>query len=188
MITTSDLKKGVHLLIEDVPYVIMGLTVQSPKARGADTVFKVKVRNLLNDSVHDMSFRGGDKFQQPDLETRPTTYLYGDGEKWHFMAAESYDQFELSADELGDQVGYLTDNLEGIRAMRFNGRIIGVELPTTVDLKVVECEPTMKGATAKAQTKNAVLETGIEIQVPAYLEAGETVRVDTRDGAFVRRV
>jgi elongation factor P len=188
MITTNDFKKGVHFLEEGVPYVIMNVAFQSPTARGANTMVKAKVRNLLNDSVHDRTYRSGDKFEQPNLELRPVTYLYSDNSGYHFMDAQSFDQFALSDEELGDQAMYLIDNLEGIRAHYFDGRVISLELPTTVDLKVVECDPTMKGATAKAQTKNAKLETGLVIQVPAYMESGETVRVDTRDGAFVRRV
>ena len=189
MITTSDLKKGIHLLLEEVPYVVMNVHVQSPKARGADTMVKIKVRNILNDSVHDMSFRGGDKFETPNLDLRPVTYLYNDNEGWHFMDAETFDQFALSQEELGDQTGYLKDNMEDVRALHWNGRVIGIELPNTVDLEVTECDPVMgKGATAKAQTKNAILETGLELQVPPYMESGQVVRVDTRTGEFVRRV
>jgi len=188
MIMSGELKKGVQLLLGEEPYVVLHVTFQSPKARGADTMVKAKLRNLLNESVHDKTFRGGEKLEQPNCELRDVTYLYSDGEAWHFMDAATFDQFAMNREELGDQILYLKEGIEGIRALHFNERVVGLELPNTVELVVEMCEPSLKGATAKAQTKAARLETGLEIQVPPYMEPGETVRVDTRDGSFVRRV
>ena len=187
MITTGDFKRGLRILIDGDPFVILDVHVQSPSARGASSLTKVRVRNLRTAQVLDKTFRGGDKLDEPNLELRPVQFLYRDDDGFHFMDAQSYDQFSLGADDLGDAAGYLTDGLAGIRSVVFNERVIAVDLPNTVVLKVLETGPTIKGATAQAQTKPATLETGLVIQVPSYLESGELVQVDTRDARFVAR-
>jgi elongation factor P len=187
MITTSDFKKHGRILVDGDPYVILDVHVQSPSARGASSLSKIRVRNLRTGQVLDKTFRGGDKVEEPNLELRAVQFLYSDGDGYHFMDTQSYDQFALSADDIGDAVGYLKDGLEGIRSVVFNDKVISVDLPNTVILQVIETNPPIKGATAQAQTKSAKLETGITIQVPSYLENGELVQVDTRDARFVAR-
>jgi len=187
MIATGDFKRGLRILIEGDPFVILDVFVQTPSARGASSLTKVKVRNLRTGQVLDKTFRGGDRVDEPNLELRPVQFLYRDDEGFHFMDAQSYDQFSLSADETGDLAGYLREGLEGIRSVVFNERVISIDMPNQVSLRVVETAPPMKGATAAAQTKPATLETGLVIQVPAYLESGEVVLVDTREGRFVSR-
>lgn len=187
MASPGELKRGARILIDTDPYVILDLHVQSPSARGASSLTKVKVRNLRTGQVFDKTFRGGDKIDQPDLELRSVQYLYSDGEAYHFMDDQSYEQFALTASELGDVTGYLKDGMTHLRSVVFNGQVISIELPTTVVLQVTSTTPAIKGATAQAQTKAATLETGLEIQVPAYLEPGEYVQVDTRDARFVAR-
>jgi elongation factor P len=187
VIATGDFKRGLRILIEGDPYVILDVHVQSPSARGASSLSKLKVRNLRTGQVFDKTFRGGDKVEEPDLELRPVQFLYKDDDGFHFMDAQSYDQFTLSAEDLGDAGGYLKDGLGGIRSVVFNGRVISVDLPQTVTLRVTDTQPAMKGATAQAQTKPATLETGLVIQVPSYLESDELVLVDTREGRFMSR-
>lgn len=187
MISTGDLKRGLRILIDGDPYSVLDVHVQSPSARGASSLSKVKVRNLRTGNVFDKTFRGGDKLEEPNLELRSVQYLYSDGDDFHFMDTESYDQFALSRDDLGDVTGYLKEGLEGVRSIVFNDQVISVDLPMTVVLEVSHTDPAIKGATAQAQTKAATLETGLEIQVPAYLESGERVQVDTRDGRFIGR-
>jgi len=187
MISTGDFKRGLRILVEGDPYVILDVHVQSPSARGASSLSKLKVRNLRTGQVFDKTFRGGDKVEEPDLELRPVQFLYKDDDGFHFMDAQSYDQFTLSPDDLGDASGYLRDGLDGIRSVVFNGKVISVDLPQTVVLRVTDTQPAMKGATAQAQTKPATLETGLIIQVPSYLESDELVLVDTRDGRFMSR-
>jgi elongation factor P len=187
MISTGDLKRGTRIQIDGDPFVILDLHVQTPSARGASSLTKVKVRNLRTGQVLDKTFRGGDKLEEPNLELRPAQFLYRDADGHHFMDTQSYEQFSLSAEELGDAAGYLKDGMENLRAVVFNGRLISIDLPTTVVLRVVDTAPAMKGATAQAQTKAARLETGLEIQVPSYLEPNELVQVDTRDARFVAR-
>jgi len=163
------------------------LLMQSPSARGASSLTKVKVRNLRTGQVLDKTFRGGDKVEEPNLALRPVQFLYADAEGFHFMDTQGYEQFTLSADDLGDAAGYLTEGLEGIRSVVFNERVISIDLPNTVVLRVRDTAPALKGATAQAQTKPATLETGLSIQVPAYLESGELVIIDTREARFMSR-
>lgn len=187
MISTGDLKRGLRILIDGDPYLVLDVHVQSPSARGASSLSKVKVRNLRTSNVFDKTFRGGDKLEEPNLELRSVQFLYSDGNEYHFMDTESYDQFALSGDDLGDATGYLKEGLEGVRSVVFNEQVISIDLPMTVVLEVTRTDPAIKGATAQAQTKAATLETGLEIQVPSYLESGELVQVDTRDGRFIGR-
>ena len=187
MISTGDFKRGLRILVEGDPYVILDVHVQSPSARGASSLSKLKVRNLRTGQVLDKTFRGGDRVEEPDLELRPVQFLYRDDDGFHFMDTQSYDQFMLGGDDLGDAAGYLVDGLDGIRSVVFNGKVISVDLPHTVTLRVVDTAPALKGATAQAQTKPATLETGLSIQVPSYLESDELIIVDTRDARFVSR-
>ncbi len=188
MIETSNFKKGVCLEYKGAPMIIVDVTFSTPTARGANTIAKTKLRNLLTGQLINESIRSGEKFNEVDLEHRNISYLYSDGTRWHFMDSESYDQFDLGKDELGDSTNYLVDGIEGLRATFVEGKLADVQLPNTVDLVVTEADPAIKGATAQAQLKKAVLETGMETQVPPYITQGEKVRIDTRDGHFVERV
>ncbi|QDU69458.1 elongation factor P [Engelhardtia mirabilis] len=188
MIEVSEFKKGICIRYKDAPMTIVEVTFSTPTARGGATIAKTKFRNLLSGQLISESVRSGGKYEPVDMERRPSSFLYSDGTDYHFMDGESFEQFALSREALGDLAGYLKDGLEGIRAMLVEGAIVSIELPNTVDLTVIECDPTIKGATAQAQLKKAVVETGIEVQVPSYIEMGEQIRVDTRDGHFVERV
>ena len=188
VIVAGDLKRASRILVDGDPFVVLDLRSQSPSARGAATLIKTKVRNLRSGNVFDRTFKASDKLDEPDLELRPVQYLYQDADGFHFMDTDSYEQFSLTAEDLGDDAGYLLDGLEGIRSVVFNGKVMSVALPQTVVLRVRETDPPIKGATAQAQTKPATLETGLVIQVPAYLESEESVQVDTRDGRFLARV
>jgi elongation factor P len=187
MISTGDFKRGLRILVDGDPWVILDVHVQSPSARGASSLSKLKLRNLRTGQVLDRTFRGGDRVDEPDLELRPVQFLYRDDDGFHFMDTQSYEQFSLGGDDLGDAAGYLRDGLDGIRSVVFNGKAISVDLPNTVALRVVDTAPALKGATAQAQTKPATLETGLVIQVPSYLESDEVIVVDTREARFVSR-
>jgi elongation factor P len=183
MISTSDFKRGLWIELDGDPWQILEVTKHSPTARGASLIVKVKLRNGKTGSFQDKSFRGGDKVGVPNVEERCVQYLYKDGQGYHFMDQESYEQFSLNADELGGVLDYLIDDLE-LTAMLLDEAVIGVTLPAQVELKVTECPPPTKGGSGQ---KKATLETGLVIQVPAYLEQGEVVRVDTREGRFLQR-
>jgi elongation factor P len=187
MLTASDFKRGLRVQIDGDPYLVLDVHFQSPSARGASTLVKAKIRNLRTGNVFDRTFRAADKVEEPQLEMRPVQFLYAEGDTYHFMDTESYDQFTLEAGELGDVAAYLLDGLGGLRSVRFNDRVISIELPQTVVMRIAQTDPALKGATAQAQTKAATLETGLVIQVPSYLESDELIQVDTREGRFIGR-
>lgn len=184
----GDFSKGDCVVYKGQPVTVVDVTFSTPTARGAGVIVKVKLRNLRTGQLLTDSLRAGDKFDEADVEQRPCSYLYSDGTFWHFMDSTTYEQFQFDAETLGDAVGFLKDGQEGLRTMLIDGAPVSITLPTTVDLVVTECDPAIKGATATAQMKHAVLETGLRIQVPPYLSQGEAVRVDTRDARFVERV
>ena len=188
MIEASSFRKGQCIVFKGAPMTIVTVTFSTPTARGASTIAKTRLRNLVSGQLISESIRSGEKFEEVDVERRPVSFLYSDASRWHFMDVETFEQFELGADELGDAVRYLVDGAEDLRALSIEGSVVSVELPNTVALETTETDPAIKGATATAQLKRAVLETGLEIQVPPYLGPGERVRVDTRDGHFVERV
>jgi elongation factor P len=187
MINSSEMKRGILLDLDGAPWQIIDCAFQTPSARGASTLTKIKIKNLKTGQVLSKSYRGGEMVPTADCEKRQVQYLYQDGDDFVFMDQESYDQFNLSGEILGDAAGYLIEGLE-VRSLLYNGQVINVELPNTVDLTVSETAPALKNATAQAQLKPAILETGIEVMVPPYLTSGEKIRIDTRDGRFVSRV
>ena len=188
MIETSGFKRGLCIVYKDAPMMIVDVTFSTPTARGSNTIAKTKLRNLLTGQLISESIRSGEKFGEVDLERHPASYMYNDGSRWYFMDDSSYEQFDLGKDDLTGAEDYLIDGVEGLQAVLIDGRIISIQLPLSVDLEVVECDPTIKGATAQAQLKPAKTETGLVVQVPSYLSVGERIRVDTRDGHFVERV
>ena len=188
MIEVSDFKKGICLRFKGAPMMIVDVTFSTPTARGGNTIAKTRLRNLLTGQLVSESIRSGEKFDEVTHEQRPVTYLYSDGSRWHFMDGESFEQFDLGEDDLEGKTGYLIDGIEGLRSVVVEGGVVDITLPNTVDLLVTQAEPVVKGATAQAQLKKAVVETGIEVQVPPYIVEGEKIRVDTRDGHFVERV
>jgi elongation factor P len=183
----SELRRGGRVELDGEPYGVLDVHFQSPSARGAATLVKTKVRNLRTGNVFDRTFKAQDRIVEPQVELRPVQYLYTDDGGYHFMDGESYEQFSLSGDELGDAAAYLIEGLRGIRSVLYNDRVISIELPNSIVLRVAQTDPAIKGATAQAQTKPATLETGLVIQVPAYLESGELVQVDTREARFIGR-
>ncbi len=188
MLTTADFRKGLAIQVEGQPYIIMEYTVQTPSARGSATLVRIKGRNVITGQVLDMTFKSGDKFEEPDLERRKINFLYADGGDFHFMDEQSFEQFHLDRGALGDTVRWLKEGVT-LRSIVFQGRVAGVELPQFVELKVTETGPGGRSDMASGKvTKAATLENGTQIRVPVYLDAGETVMVDTTTGEFVKRV
>ena len=187
MINASDIKRGGRIELEGDPYTVLDVRSQTPSARGAATLVKAKIRNLRTNNVFDKTFKASDKIDEPQLELRPVQYLYKDDDAYHFMDTQSYEQFGLRPDELGDDAGYLLEGLGGIRSVVFNGKVISVELPQTVVLKIEQTDPAIKGATAQAQTKPATLETGLVVNVPAHVNIGDVIRVGTENGEYLKK-
>lgn len=186
MFTTSDFKKGLVIQLDGAPCLIVDVAFQSPSARGANTMVKTKYRNLITAQVLEKTFRSGDKVDEADFERHKGQFLYADGGRGIFMDLENYEQFEMEEEAFEPLAPYLLDGTEVVLGL-FEGRMVNVEMPMTVELTVNETAPVMKNATATAQTKEAVLETGLKIQVPPYLESGDRIKVDTRDGRFISR-
>ena len=187
MATTADFKRGMRIEIEGEPFVIAEYSTQSASARGGNTLVKAKLRSLKSGQLTDRTFKSGERIKEPDFEIRAVQYLYDEnGEAYIFMDSESYEQFPLTADEVADEIRFLRPNDEA-RALIFNGTCIGIEVPQTVILEVVETEPGAKGDTVSNVTKPAVMETKLVVQVPLFVNAGDKLVVDTRDVRYVRR-
>jgi elongation factor P len=183
----KDIKRGHIVNYNGAPCMIETINVQSPSARGAATIYKYKARNLINKQKVDITLRGGDSLNEADFAKRPVKYMYSDPAEVHFLDQEDYNDFILPKQDLEEELNYLTENLEGVMALIYNDQCVGIQLPLTVELKVVECDPGIKGASATSRTKPATLETGLVVQVPEYLVEGETIKVDTRNGAYISR-
>jgi elongation factor P len=186
MLTTSDFKRGVIFQLEGAPCLIMDVAFQSPSARGANTMVKTKYRNLITSQVLEKTFRSGDKVEEADFERHKGQYLYADGGRGVFMDLENYEQFEMEEENFALISPFLLDGTEVTLGL-FQGRMVNVDLPMVVELVVTETAPALKNATATAETKEAVLETGLRLKVPPYLESGEKIKVDTRDSRFISR-
>ena len=188
MLTTGDFKKGLAILVEGQPYLIMEYSVQTPSARGSATLVRIKGRNVITGQVLDMTFKSGEKFEEPDLERRKINFLYADGDAYHFMDEESFEQFHLDREKLQDTTRWLREGVT-LRSVVFQGSVVGIELPQFVDFKIIETGPGGRSDMASGKvTKPATLENGTSIRVPVYLEGGEMVMVDTTTGEFVKRV
>ncbi len=187
MLTTGDFKKGIRILVDGEPYVLMDYTVQTPSARGAATLVRTKIRNIVTGAVFDRTFKAGEKFEEPDVQFRQVQFLYGDGESCNFMDLGSYEQFGLPAEQLGDAVPWLREGLE-LRAVAYNGQVVNVELPAFVEAEVEMAGAGSRGDTASGKNlKDALLTNGVTVKVPLFVESGDRIIVDTRTGEFARR-
>jgi elongation factor P len=186
IVNVTEIARGEILEIDGDPWQATEVTSQTPSARGAAMIVKAKIRNLRTGQTLAKTWRGGETVTTAEVDQRQAQFLYRHGEDFVFMDLASYDQITLDAEHVGDAAGYLLENLE-VKTVIFQDRVIALNLPITVDLKIEETNPAIKGATAQAQLKPAKVETGITVLVPSYIESGEKIRVDTRDGRFVER-
>lgn len=187
MYTTADFKRGLVIQLDGSPCLLVDVTQHSPTARGGNTLVKTKYRNLLTGQVLDKTFKAGDKVDEADFEKRKGQFLYSaTGEEGTFMDLESYDQYELGAELYGPVKGYLLEGAEVMLGV-FETQVVSIEPAMNVELTITDTPPSLKNATATAQTKEAVLETGLILQVPPYLESGDKIKVDTRECRFVSR-
>ncbi len=182
---TNQFRKGLKVEIEKVPYEIVDFQHVSPGKGRAFT--RTKLKNMLNGNVTEKTITSGDKVDAANTEQKEMSYMYRDAEGYHFMNQADYDQVALSAELLGDGKDFLQENLI-IQVMYYNERPIGIELPTFVQLKVIETDPAFKGDTVTGGTKPAKLEPGAVVQVPFHIKEGDVIKVDTRDYAYVEKV
>jgi len=183
----KQIKRGHIVNYGDAPCIIETVSVQTPSARGAATFYKFRARNLSTKQKVDITLRGAESLDEADFSRRAVKFLYADAADMHFMDQQNYEQYAVAKDELREQSNYITEELEGLQALIYNDQCIGIQVPLTVELKVVLCDPGIKGASATARTKPATLETGLVVQVPEYLAQGETIKVDTRTGEYLSR-
>jgi elongation factor P len=187
LIEAIEIKRKSYFEYDGAPYHCLDVDVSKPTARGGQTLVRVKMRNLLTRAVFDKTFKAGEKFREPDLEMVPATYLYADGDGYHFMDQVSFDTLTLRADTLGDDAQLLVDNVL-VQIHKYNGNPIGVQFPPHVELTVASTEPGVRGDTASGGvTKAATLETGLEIRVPLFIKEGEKVKVHTETREFAGR-
>jgi elongation factor P len=182
---TSDIKKGLKVEIDGNPYSVVEFQFVKPGKGQAFT--RTKLKNLLTGSVLERTFKSGEKLAPADVEERNMQYLYKEGDMFVFMDTSNYEQIQLAPELIGDDQYYLLEGIS-VDVLFVSGRPAGVTPPTFVILKVVETEPGFKGDTTSNVQKPAKMETGLQITVPLFIEQGETLKIDTRTGAYVERV
>ena len=187
LIEAIGIKRKMFFEHEGAPYHALEVEVSRPTARGGQTLVRIKMRNLLSRAVFDKTFKAGDKFSEPDLETVSASYLYADADGYHFMDQQTYDTLTLRPEMVGDARDLLTDNVL-IDVQKFNGNPIGINFPPHVELAVKDTEQGARGDTASGSvTKVATLETGMQIRVPLFIKAGERIKVSTETREFAGR-
>ncbi len=185
MYETSDLRKGMKVNLDGQPYLVVEAQFVKPGKGQAFT--RTRMKNMITGGVIDRTYKTGEKVDKADLEERQMQYLYPEGDGRVFMDTSTYDQMSLSTEQLGDNVYYLLDGTM-VDILLFEGRPIGVTPPTFVELKVTETEPGFKGDTSSNTNKPALLETGLKVNVPLFVNQDDVLKIDTRTGSYVERV
>ncbi len=184
-LSITDLKKGTLFQLDGEPYRVVDYN-QKVMGRGGSIV-NVRIKSLIDGKVLDKTFKGNEQLDSADVTNQSVQYLYNDGNTYYFMNEETFEQFEVSSDLVGDSAGYMKEG-DRLQLQFFDGRPISVELPKNVPLKVTYTENVVKGDTTSSVTKDATLETGIVIKVPAFIKQGDVISVDTTTGAYRERV
>ena len=187
LITANELKRKLLITVEGQPYAVLEVFFASPTARGAATMVRTKLRHLLTGAVMEKSFRSNEKFEEPDVEFAPASFLYSDGEGFHFMDERSYEQFTFPAEAVTEERGYLKEGLS-LQVLKYNGEPVSLQLPQFVELAIASAELGVRGDTAAGgASKQATLETGLAVRVPLFIKEGEVVRVNTQTGEVAGR-
>ena len=187
LIDAIDVRRKTFFEFENTPFCCLEAEVNTPTARGGQTLVRLKMRNLLTNAVFEKSFKASDKFKEPDLQSVPASYLYSDGDGSHFLDQETFETLTLNEDMIGDALDFLVEGAI-IELRKYNGNPIGLDLPIFVELAVADTEPGVKGDSSSGSvTKPATLETGLEIRVPLFIKEGERVKVSTESREFAGR-
>jgi len=184
VIDVNELRNGVTFELDSRLYKVLEYSHHKP-GRGKATI-RVRIRDLESGSILDKSFNSGDRVQDIRLDYRVAQFLYREGDIFHFMDVESYEQPELTEEVLGDAVNYITEGQQ-VKLTFHEGKPLDIELPTSVDLRITEAEMAVKGDTATGANKMVTTETGLKVQVPLFVESGDVIRVDTRSGTYITR-
>jgi elongation factor P len=185
MIDVNELRKGVTFELDNELFRVLEYEHHKP-GRGKATI-RVKAKNLRSGTILEKSFISSDRVNEADLEYHNVQYLYNDGSDYHFMDQDTYEQPSIPAETIGEAANYLIENLN-IKLTLYQGEPLDIELPITVDMNVVEAEVAVRGDTATGVNKKVTTETGLKVQVPNFIQAGDVIRVDTRSGTYVTRV
>ncbi len=185
MYSASDLRKGLKISIDKEPYIITDFEFSKPGKGQA--LYRCKLRNMITGNGFERTFRSNDKFEKAPLEERTMQFLYAQGDEFHFMDTQSYEQLGILRAMLAETTNFLIDNME-VEVLLFDGRPIGITPPTFVELTVTKADPWVKGDTSGTDTKPVTVETGYVLQVPPFIEEGEKIQIDTRSGEYVTRV
>ncbi len=183
----KEFKTGSVVVYEGNPVIIQGISVQSPSARGAATLYKFRARNVVTGNKVDITLKGTESLPDADFSRRNVQMMYTDATHLFLMDQEDFQQYELPLEDVAEQIPYMTEGLQGMRAMIYNDACVGIDLPAAVELEIIECDPRVKGNSATSRTKPATLETKLVVQVPEYIKQGEKIKVDTRTGQFLSR-
>ncbi len=183
-----NLKKGNVIQINGRPYRVKTIDVHTPSARGGNTLYKVRFSEIPSGQKLDQTFKGNDNLEEMELEKRSTSYIFREQDMYTFMDSENYEQYTLSSESMEDQVQWLSEGMEGIMALLLDGHMMCIELPSSVELEIIETAPVIKGATATNRNKPATLSNDHTVQVPEYLSTGDVIQVNTETGGFMSRV
>jgi len=181
----ADFRNGLIIEYEGAPYIIQWF--QNHKTAMSGAIMRVKIKNLYTGSILERTFKNSDKFKEITPSKKANQFLYSDGEMYHFMDMESFEQIAYPKEKLGDSAQYLTENLE-VEALYLDDKFVSISLPTSVAMKVVSTVPGIKGDSVSNMVKPATLETGVEVQVPLFVKEGDSVRIDTRTGDYLERL
>ncbi|WP_068785160.1 elongation factor P [Paenibacillus phocaensis] len=184
MISVNDFKTGLTVEVDGDIYTVLEFQHVKP-GKGAAFV-RSKLKNLRNGNTVEKTFRAGETIGRAMIENRDVQYLYASGQEHTFMDNETYDQFTLTSDQLEWELNFLKENMN-VKIVSYQGEILGINLPNSVELKVVETEPGIKGNTATGATKNAKVETGLNVQVPLFINEDDVLLIDTREGKYISR-
>jgi len=185
MLSAADLRKGLKLQIEGAPYIVTEFEFSKPGKGQA--LYRCKMRNMISGNQLVKTYRSNDKFEKAELVERTMQYLYNQGDEYHFMDTGNYEQLFLTAEQMGDNVNFLVDNME-VEVLFFEGKAIDITLPTFVNLVVTIADPWAKGDTSGNDTKPVTVETGYQLQVPPFVVEDDKIQIDTRTGEYVTRV
>ena len=183
----KEIKNGSVVVHNGSPVIIRGINVQSPSARGAATLYKFRGHNLVSKQKVDITLKGTESLEEADFQKRAVKVMYSDATNIYLLDQTDFNQYDVVLSDVEEELPYLTEELEGVLALIYNDECVGVQLPSTVEMVVTECDPSVKGDSATKRNKPAKMATGLIVQVPEYLSQGETIKIDTRTGAYLSR-
>jgi elongation factor P len=183
----KEIKPGAIVNYQGAPVMIESVNVQTPSARGAATLYKFRGRNLVTKQKTDITLKGGEALDEADFVRRGVDLMYVDATHVHLLDQADYNQYSVPKEDVERELGFVKEGLQGMLVLIYNDECVGIQLPTAVELTIIECDPGVKGNSATGRTKPAKLETGISVQVPEYLKQGEVIKVDTRTGEYLSR-